>query len=526
MRIKYFLYLLLPFSILSCEDEIEYGFDDFYDAYLIDDIYLEADKDIFFDGDPPLEFIVRANEESTEIDIFYFDAFIVVNDTDTLDGKTFLPTESGRYNFKAVVNNLESNVIAVDFVDRKDINSMELAYLGYNTLTTHPWSKTGDFVLTGTLNGSPRIVDFTKSSIPVQFSDGSSTIERLGYKFSSPGTYDAWVEVNGIMTDKVTFTVREKKDYPPIEMDVIYHFIKGGQDYLEIERAIVSYNQIFTNSNPQLTGTFLSNQWENPNIVNVNMGFNLATRDPDGVLLEQPGIRNASISTGEITSVEQLYEIVKENNWDPNEYINIYVGDLPIPPSASLPVLEQERLIGLKTADSDEVFGNDTLNYIFTGGSPYNSNMMGRFWGLYSTYDQINNHPAPESSCPGIVSSVQTSFSVDGDCVDDFCLDTYSYTSRFAPYFDAFGVHDLAVVGDTLPSECFQIALDCSSDPELATVFRVKNIMDDPGVDKQFVDVNAQLTPRRTRNEITYDQRERMRFVIEHAINRPTPRNQ
>jgi len=50
--------------------------------------------------------------------------------------------------------------------------------------------------------------------------------------------------------------------------------------------------------------------------------------------------------------------------------------------------------------------------------------------------------------------------------------------------------------------------------------------MDDPGVDKQFVDDNAQLTPRRTRNEITYDQRERMRFVIDHAINRPTPRNQ
>ncbi|NNF35398.1 MAG: hypothetical protein HKN68_14910 [Saprospiraceae bacterium] len=523
MQTKHIIYILLIIGTLSCEDEIEYGFDEFYDAYLVDEIYLEADKSIFFDGDDPVEFTVRSNEESTEIDIFYFDAVIVVNDTDTLEGKTFLPTESGRYTFKAVVNNLESNVIPVDYVDRKDISTLSFEYEGYDLLTTHPWSKAGDFILNGTLNGSPRIVDFTKSSIPIKFSDGSSTIERRDYRFSQPGTFEAWAEVNGMKTNSITFTVREKKEYEPIEMEIIFHYIKSDPVHSEIERAIASYNEIFTNPSPKQVGTFLSNQWENPNIVNTNMSFRLATQTPDGNTLATPGVRSATAPAEDITTVEQLYDIVKLNNWDPNKYINIYVGPLSIPPSASLPVLEQERLTGLKTADSDEVFGNDTLNYIFNGDTPYNSNMLGRFWGLYSNYDEVNNFPVPGSNCPGIVQAVQTSFSINGMCMDDFCSDTYSYLSRSAPFFDAIGVHDLAVVGDTIPSECFQIARDCNGS---STIFKVKNIMDDPGVDKEFVDNNAQLTARRTRNEITYDQRERMRFVIDHAINRPTPRNQ
>jgi hypothetical protein len=520
-----FLLLAISLFIFSCEDEEQYGFEDFYDAFLIDDIYLEADKTIFFDGDPPVKFIVRANEESTENDIFYFDARIVVNNTDTLDGKEFLPQESGRYNIKAVANNLESNVIAVDYIDRKDIASIKLEYQGYDYLTTYPWSRTGDFILTGTLEGSPRVVNLSKSTIPVEFSDGSSTTLREGYHFSNPGTYDAYVEVNGLRSETYTFMVREQKDYELVTMPIIIHFIRSVPNDQEIARALNSYNEIFNNQDIRYEATFLDNQWLNPNTINAEMKFVLATETPDGIPLAKPGVRDAVTEAGDIDTQEKLNKLIKANNWNANKYINIYVGDLPLSPSASLPILEQERLIGLKTADSDEIFDNDTLNYIYAGNNFYNSNMMGRFFGLYSNYDTDVEIPMNES-CPGIIQSTQISFPLNGSCVDDFCDDTYSYDFRYFPYFGGTGVPDLAVVGDTIPGECFQIAINCQDPSITSTVFKVKNIMDDHGVDREFADENGALTSRRTRNRITYDQRERMRFVIDHAINRPTPRNQ
>jgi hypothetical protein len=537
--------LLLAISLftLSCDDEERYGLEDFYDAYLIDDIFLEADKTIFFDGDPPVNFIVRANEESTENDIFYFDARIVVDNKDTLEGKEFLPTESGRYNIKAVVNNLESNVIAVDYIDKKDISSIKLEYLGYDQLTTYPWSRTGDFILTGTLQGSPRIVNLSKSTIPVTFTDGSSTITREGHHFDAAGTYDAYVEVNGLRSETHTFTVREQKEYEELSFPIIYHFINKAPDQLELERAIKSYNEIFANENIVLNRVFLVNQWENPSWVNANMKFELAANDPEGNALENPGVNLVSaFGDDEIENQEDLFTFIKKTNWDQNKYINIYVGDFNIPISASLPILEAEKLIGLKTADSDEIFDNDTLNYLWNGNIIYNSNTMGQYWGLYPTFqcDPANGCEIPIYDCrlgddvgpnQGLTGAIfngeYQEFELDNSCADDYCEDTFPYKTRYTPFHNGLGVPDLAVVGDTLDGACYLVARDCRADiEEEGMEFYLKNIMDDWGLDQNFIGENNQLSPRRIRNVITYDQRERMRFVIDHAINRPTPRNQ
>lgn len=478
------LSLLLLFG--ACAEEEIYGLDEFYDSFKIDKIYLNVDRNIFFEGDAAVEFTATA-QDRVETPVELFDYVLVVNDQDTLPGKTFLPDESGQYRVKAISNELESNELRVWFVKEADIQELNLSYDGYSILTTEPWSLAGDFTLTTSINGFP--VDITKSSVPLIDQTGRSfTIEKPIY-FSEPGSYKIKAGFNNRTSEAFDFIVRPAKSYEVITIPIVYHFINRSPDVNEINRAISSYNRIFNNDDIVLSSNPLVNQWENPNWVNASVRFEMIKENPQGEPFE--GYRVINTGNERIDTKEELVDLVRENNWDPNKYLNVYVSNDPYNISFGvLPTLADTVVVGLNSLGSDGGQNEELPPFIYNHSTIYNSNTLGQALGLYNT----------------------------SDCIDDFCDDTYSYLSRKKP-FDG-------VVGAVNDGGNYFIANDCDDLSSESKVFYVKNIMADSGVDEDFADPNTGvLTDMRIREVITQDQRERIRAVINYAINLPTPRN-
>ncbi len=474
--------------LVACAEEEELGLDIFYDSYKIDKIEITVDRDIFFEGDDPVVFSARAIDR-TENPVELFDFKLVVNNTDTLPDKTFIPTESGQYTIRAVANELESNIVRIWYVLESDIRELNLSYEGYTNLTTNPWSVVGDFSLFTKINGIP--VDVTKSAIPFVVSDGSQTIQRDGLSFSTPGTKTVRASFNGVESESIVFNVREEKDYEIVTLPIVYHYINKTPNESEIQRAIDSYNRIFNNQNIRLNDNELVNQWENPNWVDARLNFVLAETDPDGNAL--PFLGSRVINTmSTLESEQELLDVIRSNNWDPNKYINVYVTDDIFYEDATRPILDGENLQGLTSLNSENVTDSrNKLNFISNTNDPYNSNMLGKYLGLYQ---------------PGM-------------CTEDYCDDTFSYSSTYRPFGGTGGVND---------GGRYNIADDCSvASVNNPTVFYIKNIMDDQIRDVDIADPETgNLTAERIREVITFDQRERMRTVIDHAINRPTAKNQ
>ncbi len=483
--------------LTSCEEQEELTLAEFYDSYFIGDVYLSVDREIFFDGDAPVKFSATAFDDF-ENEIKNFDYDIVTNEGDTLDGKTFKPESTSRTTFRAVVNGISSESIKVDYVNTSEIEFIDLAYEGSNFLTTNPWSVTGDFILTTVVDATVFTYDITKSSIPLVISDGTSTIQRTGFKFAEAGSYTVHAEFNGVKSNSFEFTVREENEYEELEFPIVYHCINFSPLVREVDRAIASYNRIFNNTNVTLDKNDLTDQWENPNWINAGMKFKLAEADEEGNKLANPGIH--IINTNRIDSEEQLFEVMQNNFWNSNKYINIFLSDEYEFISVSQPFLRGAKLDGLVTRGIDDGGGNDALQYISNGSEPFNSNTMGQFWGLYNTYE----------------------------CKDDYCDDTFSY--NVSEKYKAFCVTAGGVLfdcrGQINDGGLYYQARDCSSGGR-EQEFSLKNIMDD-GIDDKEADTTeggTELTAKRMREFITYDQRERMRTVIENSPFRPTPLN-
>ena len=85
----------------------------------------------------------------------------------------------------------------------------------------------------------------------------------------------------------------------------------------EIGSSLAEVNRLF--NEPR---TFIE---ENSNKVKTYISFKLADSAPQGSTLTAPGVH--VIVNGESnTPLDQLNQIARNNYWDPNKYINIYVA--------------------------------------------------------------------------------------------------------------------------------------------------------------------------------------------------------
>jgi len=520
---KNLFYFLLAFFIISaCEEYQELGLDEYYDTYLINDVIIRADKIIFFEGDPPVKFSAIAFDE-TENSIVNFDFKVVINETDTLEGNTFLPTETGRYIVHAIANNVESPRIGIDFIKPSDLKNLKLYYQGYNHLTTESWSVSGDFILTTTFADRTGEIEITRSNIPLTISDGRTTVQKEALRFSEAGTYQVFVDFNGIKTESIDIIVREAKTYETIDIPIVFHYVNQNPNMDKIEKAITSYNQIFNNQNIRLNEDPFLSQWDNPSWVNAAMSFSLAPKS-DIQSLQSDGVN--LISTTNRIETKAAFDLIARNNLlDPNKYLNIYITEdidnsISIRPIVQGPAPVIQGVSNVETAASRQP-------YILNISEPFSSFTMGEFWGLLQT---------------------------EG-CRDDFADDTYSYIKDANdPYRIGTSCDGGAFIKNNIRSDwderlCYartdvftsvnedtqgnenretvrKINVDCrpknSSNPSF---FFTNNIMDKSGPDNYKKLGTSEFGIDRFRTIITYDQRERMRAVIEGAGYRPTKRN-
>lgn len=495
--LKYIGLLFLGLIFNSCEEQDELSLSEFYDSLLIGNIELTVDKNVFFDGDPPVEFSARAWDDF-ETEVKNFDFVIISSEGDTLDGRTFKPDRTSRTTFRAIVNDIQSEVVTVDYVKTSEIDFIDLAYEGSQFLTTNSWSITGDFILTTIIDATVFSYDITKSNIPLKISNGVTTTQRSGLKFDEPGSFEVFAEFNGVKSESISFEVRAEKEYDEIELPIVYHSINFSPLVREVNRALESYNNIFSNGNIVLAGNDLTNQWENPNWVSAQMKFTLATEDEDGNTLENPGIH--FVNTRNITNEEELMDVIKENIWNPNEYINIFLTDDFEYIDATRPFLTGARLDGLQSRGFDDGSFSDVIQFISNGTNPYNSITMGKFWGLYKTFE----------------------------CNEDFCDDTFNYKvdQKFKEFCRNAAGQLFDCRGLVNSGGLYFQAKNCSGSNE-GQLFSIKNIMDDDidDGDADTTEGGTELTSKRMREFITFDQRERMRVVIGNAPLRPTPFN-
>ncbi len=401
-----------------------------------------------------------------------------------LGSNEFIPTERGIYTIIAQFDGIVSNEVQVEVLDlQEDAESLSLAYDGYSFLTTNDWSLTGDFAVQVDVGG--RSVEVDESGFTLIINDQPvPAISRI--HFDEAGQYLIRVETPSLSSNTLTVTVREEKSYPLQTIPVVFH--NYGVDLLSgdlqklIDTLNASFNrQVFTREEV-IAGDL------NPNAVDLFLRFELAARDPDGFSLASPGLQNIPSPDNEFPELTlNLFQSLEETyGWDPEAYVNIWLAnsygfEFPeVNPSdegqgsdarglVNAPLLEFGEMDGLLSLEfpnpripvnnPEEISQHILLRSIsvLTEHPDYIVNRMGYYLGLFDTFEYPCNR------------------------LGDFAPDTF--------------VPDLSQgIGP------FSLVASCEG-----PVFRMNNHM----------------SINRNYRCFTYDQRERVQFVLENGWARP-----
>ncbi len=447
---------LVVVVFLGCEKQDSLGYEEFYEIYAADDILLTSDRDVFIVGEHPIQFVPQARNELNRV-LPALKPLMVV-EGDTLDSYFYTPQSSGQLKAFAVLpNGLKSNTITINSITEEDVDRISLKYDGVPYLTTNPWSLVRGFEQRIKLK-SGREFTLGNDVYPLQ-SEGMELSISKDY-IDQAGVYDVYFNLGSLKSNTVRIEVREEQTYEQVELPVVYHFINTSGLISGINNSVSEVNRLF--NEPRLSLE------ENSNKVKTYVSLTLATVDPQGRALPQPGVHIISDGNGE-TSLDQLNTITRNNYWDPNKYINIYVtrgdysaitgGEFNPGGWANFAPILKEGLPGMFTLDEEpeEPFYN-AVHLNASLDASLIAHELGHLFSLWHNFD---------TGCS----------STHGD----YIYDTYHYKRTFNGDENCFGY----------------------------TSLRKSNIMDYGGSGTIF----------------TYDQRERLQLMMEHGLFIPNPKN-
>lgn len=401
-----------------------------------------------------------------------------------LGSNQFIPIEPGVYELTAQFESVSSNAIQVEVFDKvEDLETLTLAYEGYSLLTTHDWSLTGNFSVQGGIGDL--LFDLSESDVTYVI-NGQATEKVNEVHFEEAGIYTVYAEAPQAKSNEIRISVREEKEYPVRTLPIIFHNygvdLSGGDLLNLVDTLNASFNREQFSQEEVRSGSV------NPNAVNVYVRFELATEAPDGFILISPGLQNIPSPGNEYPelSLSRFQMLEEEYGWDPDTYVNIWLAssygfEFPeVNPAdegnssggrgiVNSPILEFGRLDGLLSLafpnpripieDPNEISPHILLRSgSVLGEHPdYIVNRVGYYLGLFDTFE----YPCTD--------------------LGDFCGDT------FVPDLSQ-GLGPLGV------------ATSCEG-----LSFRLNNHMS----------INRNYTC------FTYDQRERIQFVLENGWGRP-----
>jgi len=238
------------------------------------------------------------------------------------------------------------------------------------------------------------------------------------------GEHKFYATYNGWKSDEITVIARPPKDYELISIPLIFHVLYDNEtvgqganiSHEDIEYIVSVVNQRFRNTYYTLKYPEVV---QSPNHVDTKIEFRLAQYDPEGNLLEEPGIkRYGGYKANEWTSTEPQGRFLSENMWPPNLYINISISNHYGISGAISPKSDYENQFcgaGGRTNETwEEYFERNSqggVNVVFTGvimslNGFYShktlTHELGHYLGLFHTFDwdcQTDRFPFGINDC-------------------------------------------------------------------------------------------------------------------------------
>lgn len=314
-------------------------------------------------------------------------------------------------------------------------------------------------------NGSSKsnlvIMAFDEQGHEVQGADYQLEVNGLPYyeedfQTTEPGTYNLSVRVGNMRSNEIQIEAVGPVGYEEINLPVVFHVVHfGDQVGTGNNLSNAQVQKVFEKLNRGFANNYGS---ENPNAIDTRIRFRMATKDPQGNSLEEPGINRINASAYDVGSTAQMrrvdrpwpiptkkankvtamapsgdhaydqrlgqdeaYEMSQETSWDMKDYLNIYIlpiqTDLYLWGYAYLPVTysahpldglstypqSYEHLLDLKyeqcVIDTEAALLEDNKTVIHE---------VGHNLGLHHT------------------------FSTDSCRTSDYCSDTYSYVKDYS----------------------------------------------------------------------------------------------
>lgn len=305
----------------------------------------------------------------------------------------------------------------------------------------------------------------------------------LSLTTTSTGEYDIYVQSGAAQSNSVVITAREDIEYPELSIPVVFHIghfneVVGTGNNLSqaaIQGAIARLNNAFANN----TGS------TNPNAVDMKITFRLAQYDREGLPMAEPGINRQDITPWDIgqnsgheinnptipwgsaqdkeLGIYEFYEWASDSFWDPREYKNIWISNMSDANFATwYKTVNEGDVIGIEQSPSDSPV--KTQDYL----QPYVDL-------LAIKPNRIHDYTITHEMGHALGLKHTFIYSYQSCEVTDYAPDTYSYIDG----------------GAYTP---------CKSDNKGS--LKQDSFMDYLG----------------DRNTFTYDQRTRVRSVIEHGV--------
>lgn len=141
------------------------------------------------------------------------------------------------------------------------------------------------------------------------------------YEFSTSeqGEYTFQAQIENLKSNILHVFARPNKVYSKVEIPLIFHIPEGIEDNKATEiltKWMESVNINFNNPKPRENSA---------NSTSTSMYFVLATKDPQGNLLSEPGVNRMPASRKQRN--DDWEEWMWDFYWDPDYYMNVWIGD-------------------------------------------------------------------------------------------------------------------------------------------------------------------------------------------------------
>jgi hypothetical protein len=228
----------------------------------------------------------------------------------------------------------------------------------------------------------PYGVEIPAGSVAFQILANGAPVAGSTFATTVAGEYSLIVRSGQAASNALTITAREDREYPVLELPVLFHVVHFGEGVGEgpnlsadaIMGLLGVLNDSFANRNGSL----------DPNAVDARVRFRLARTGPGGNTLPEPGIDRLDGSRWDVGigndddiagdhrfGANEQWRLAGETFWNPREYLNLWV--LPVNPpgyswATTAQVYSDHPLPGLDPVQpgldvpSSENFGNLALD--------------------------------------------------------------------------------------------------------------------------------------------------------------------